>query len=65
VEVEKQLPRRKTTELSKIIGKTFSYIRRSNPDQADRWSNHFHDIDEEATVQCAAFEKAGERAYPR
>lgn len=64
VEVEKQLPRRKTTELSKYIGKLIHLSGEVIQIKQTGGPTIFTMSDEDGTVQCAAFEKAGERAYP-
>ncbi len=63
-EVEKQLPRRKTTELSKYIGKLVHLSGEVIQIKQTGGPTIFTISDEDGTVQCAAFEKAGERAYP-
>ena len=62
--VEKQLPRRKTTELSKYLGKLVHLSGEVIQIKQTGGPTIFTISDEEGTVQCAAFEKAGERAYP-
>ncbi|MDP2841952.1 MAG: OB-fold nucleic acid binding domain-containing protein, partial [Candidatus Methanoperedens sp.] len=64
VEVEKQLPRRKTTELSKYIGKLIHLSGEVIQIKQTGGPTIFTISDEDGTVQCAALEKAGERAYP-
>lgn len=64
IEVEKQLPRRKTTELSKHLGKLIHLSGEVIQIKQTGGPTIFTISDEEGTVQCAAFEKAGERAYP-
>ena len=64
VEVEKQLPRRKTTELPKYIGKLSHISGEVIQIKQTGGPTIFTISDEDGTVQCAAFEKAGERAYP-
>ncbi len=64
IEVEKQLPRRKTTELSKYLGKLVHLSGEVIQIKQTGGPTIFTISDEEGTVQCAAFEKAGERAYP-
>ncbi len=64
IEVEKQLPRRKTTELSKYIGKLVHLSGEVIQIKQTGGPTIFTISDEDGTVQCAAFEKAGERAYP-
>ena len=62
VEVEKQLPRRKTTELSKYTGKLSHISGEVIQIKQTGGPTIFTLSDEDGTVQCAAFEKAGERA---
>ncbi len=64
IEVEKQLPRRKTTELSKYLGKLVHISGEVIQIKQTGGPTIFTISDEDGTVQCAAFEKAGERAYP-
>ncbi len=64
IEVEKQLPRRKTTELSKYLGKLVHLSGEVIQIKQTGGPTIFTISDEEGTVQCATFEKAGERAYP-
>ncbi|NJD77136.1 MAG: S1 RNA-binding domain-containing protein [Candidatus Methanoperedens sp.] len=64
VEVEKQLPRRKTTELPKYLGKLVHLSGEVIQIKQTGGPTIFTISDEDGTVQCAAFEKAGERAYP-
>ncbi len=64
IEVEKQLPRRKTTELSRYIGKQIHLSGEVIQIKQTGGPTIFSISDEDGTVQCAAFEKAGERAYP-
>ncbi len=64
IEVEKQLPRRKTTELSKYVGKLVHLSGEVIQIKQTGGPTIFTISDEDGTVQCAAFEKAGERAYP-
>ncbi len=64
IEVEKQLPRRKTTELSKYLGKLVHLSGEVIQIKQTGGPTIFTISDEDGTVQCAAFEKAGERAYP-
>ncbi len=64
IEVEKQLPRRKTTELSKYLGKLIHLSGEVIQIKQTGGPTIFTISDEDGTVQCAAFEKAGERAYP-
>jgi RecJ-like exonuclease len=64
VEVEKQLPRRKTTELPKYLGKLVHLSGEVIQIKQTGGPTIFTISDEDSTVQCAAFEKAGERAYP-
>ncbi|MDD5474506.1 MAG: DHH family phosphoesterase [Candidatus Methanoperedens sp.] len=64
LEVEKQLPRRKTTELSKYTGKLVHLSGEVIQIKQTGGPTIFTISDEDGTVQCAAFEKAGERAYP-
>jgi RecJ-like exonuclease len=64
IEVEKQIPRRKTTELSKYLGKLVHISGEVIQIKQTGGPTIFTISDEEGTVQCAAFEKAGERAYP-
>ncbi len=64
IEVEKQLPRRKTTELSKYLGKLVHLSGEVIQIKQTGGPTIFTVSDEDGTVQCAAFEKAGERAYP-
>lgn len=64
IDVEKQLPRRKTTELSKYLGKLIHLSGDVIQIKQTGGPTIFTISDEEGTVQCAAFEKAGERAYP-
>ncbi len=64
VEVEKQLPRIKTTELSKYLGKLVQISGEVIQIKQTGGPTIFSISDEDGTVQCAAFEKAGERAYP-
>ena len=62
--VEKQLPRRKTIELTKYIGKLIHLSGEVIQIKQTGGPTIFSISDEDGTVQCAAFEKAGERAYP-
>ncbi len=64
IEVEKQLPRRKTTELSKYLGKLVHLSGEVIQIKQTGGPTIFTISDEDGIVQCAAFEKAGERAYP-
>ena len=64
IAVEKQLPRRKTTELSKFLGKLVHLSGEVIQIKQTGGPTIFTISDEDGTVQCAAFEKAGERAYP-
>ncbi|MCX9011980.1 MAG: DHH family phosphoesterase [Candidatus Methanoperedens sp.] len=64
IEIEKQLPRRKTTELSKYLGKLVHLSGEVIQIKQTGGPTIFTISDEDSTVQCAAFEKAGERAYP-
>ncbi len=64
LEVEKQLPRRKTTELSRYLGKLVHLSGEVIQIKQTGGPTIFTISDEDGTVQCAAFEKAGERAYP-
>ncbi|MCE8425616.1 MAG: DHH family phosphoesterase [Candidatus Methanoperedens sp.] len=64
IQIEKQLPRRKTTELSKYIGKLIHISGEVIQIKQTGGPTIFTISDEEGSVQCAAFEKAGERAYP-
>jgi RecJ-like exonuclease len=64
IQVEKQLPRRKTTELTKYIGKLVHLSGEVIQIKQTGGPTIFSISDEDGTVQCAAFEKAGERAYP-
>ncbi len=64
LEVEKQLPRRKTTELPKYLGKLIHISGEVIQIKQTGGPTIFTISDEDGTVQCAAFEKAGERAYP-
>ncbi|VVB88249.1 Polyribonucleotide nucleotidyltransferase [uncultured archaeon] len=64
IEVEKQLPRRKTTELPKYLGKLIHLSGEVIQIKQTGGPTIFTISDEDGTVQCAAFEKAGERAYP-
>lgn len=64
IEVEKQLPRRKTTELTKYLGKPVHISGEVIQIKQTGGPTIFTISDEDSTVQCAAFEKAGERAYP-
>ncbi len=64
IEVEKQLPRRKTAELSKYISKLVHLSGEVIQIKQTGGPTIFTISDEDGTVQCAAFEKAGERAYP-
>ncbi len=64
IEVEKQLPRRKTTEISKFLGKLIHISGEVIQIKQTGGPTIFTISDEDGTVQCAAFEKAGERAYP-
>lgn len=64
IQVEKQLPRRKTTELTKYLGKLIHLSGEVIQIKQTGGPTIFSISDEDGTVQCAAFEKAGERAYP-
>ena len=64
IQVEKQLPRRKTIELTKFIGKLIHLSGEVIQIKQTGGPTIFSISDEDGTVQCAAFEKAGERAYP-
>ncbi|MCX9013580.1 MAG: DHH family phosphoesterase [Candidatus Methanoperedens sp.] len=63
-EVEKQLPRTKTTELQAHTGKLILLSGEVIQIKQTGGPTIFTVSDEQGTVQCAAFEKAGERAYP-
>ncbi len=64
LEVEKQLPRRRTTELPTYLGKLVHLSGEVIQIKQTGGPTIFTISDEDGTVQCAAFEKAGERAYP-
>jgi len=64
IQVEKQLPRRKTIELTKYLGKLIHMSGEVIQIKQTGGPTIFSISDEDGTVQCAAFEKAGERAYP-
>ncbi len=64
IQVEKQLLRRKTIELTKYLGKLIHLSGEVIQIKQTGGPTIFSISDEEGTVQCAAFEKAGERAYP-
>ncbi len=64
IHVEKQIPRRKTTELTKYLGKLIHLSGEVIQIKQTGGPTIFSISDEDGTVQCAAFEKAGERAYP-
>jgi len=64
MQVEKQIPRRKTTELTKYLGKLTHISGEVIQIKQTGGPTIFSISDEDGTVQCAAFEKAGERAYP-
>lgn len=64
IQVEKQLPRRKTIELTKHLGKLINLSGEVIQIKQTGGPTIFSISDEDGTVQCAAFEKAGERAYP-
>jgi len=64
IQIEKQLPRRKTIELTKYIGKLIHLSGEVIQIKQTGGPTIFSISDEDGTVQCAAFEKAGERAYP-
>lgn len=64
IEVEKQLQRKKTTELPKYLGKLIHISGEVIQIKQTGGPTIFTISDEDGTVQCAAFEKAGERAYP-
>lgn len=64
IEVEKKLPRKKTTELSRYIGKLIHISGEVIQIKQTGGPTIFTVSDEAGTIQCAAFEKAGERAYP-
>ncbi len=64
IQVEKQLPRRKTTELPRYLGKLSHISGEVIQIKQTGGPTIFTISDEDGAVQCAAFEKAGERAYP-
>ena len=64
IEVEKQIPRSKTTELKDLLGKLAHISGEVIQIKQTGGPTIFTVSDEQGTVQCAAFEKAGERAYP-
>jgi RecJ-like exonuclease len=64
IQVEKQIPRRKTIELTKYLGKLIHLSGEVIQIKQTGGPTIFSISDEDGTVQCAAFEKAGERAYP-
>jgi RecJ-like exonuclease len=64
IQIEKQLPRRKTIELTKYLGKLIHLSGEVIQIKQTGGPTIFSISDEDGTVQCAAFEKAGERAYP-
>ncbi|MCZ7362466.1 MAG: S1 RNA-binding domain-containing protein [Candidatus Methanoperedens sp.] len=59
IAVEKQLPRRKTTELSKYLGKLIHLSGEVIQIKQTGGPTIFTISDEDGSVQCAAFEKAG------
>ncbi|MFU8766652.1 MAG: DHH family phosphoesterase, partial [Candidatus Methanoperedens sp.] len=63
-EVEKQIPRSKTTELRNLTGKLVQISGEVIQIKQTGGPTIFTVSDEEGIVQCAAFQKAGERAYP-
>lgn len=64
IEIEKHLPRKKTTELTQNLNKLVHISGEVIQIKQTGGPTIFSISDEEGTVQCAAFEKAGERAYP-
>ncbi|HIH43952.1 MAG TPA: DHH family phosphoesterase, partial [Candidatus Methanoperedenaceae archaeon] len=64
VEVEKQLPRRNTGELSGFVRQVVHLSGEVIQIKQTGGPTIFTISDEYGTAQCAAFEKAGERAYP-
>ncbi len=64
VEVEKNLPRRKSSEVGKFIGKTVCISGEVVQVKQTSGPTIFTIADEDGTVSCAAFTEAGMRAYP-
>ncbi|AKB84109.1 DHH family phosphoesterase [Methanococcoides methylutens] len=64
VEVEKSIPIRKSTELDKFIGKLIKVEGEVIQVKQTGGPTIFTISDEEGLISCAAFERAGERAYP-
>ncbi len=64
VEVEKNLPRRKSSEVAKFVGKLVSISGEIVQIKQTSGPTIFTIADEDGTVSCAAFTEAGMRAYP-
>lgn len=64
VDVEKNLPRRKSSEVSRLIGKTVCISGEVVQVKQTGGPTIFTIADEDGTVPCAAFTEAGMRAYP-
>ena len=64
VNVEKNLPRRKSSEVGKFIGKTVCISGEVVQVKQTSGPTIFTIADEDGTVSCAAFTEAGMRAYP-
>ncbi len=64
VEVEKEYPGSTSSELPKCVGKTVSISGKVILVKQTAGPTIFSILDESGTVTCAAFERAGERAYP-
>ncbi len=64
IEVEKNLPRRKSSEVNKFVGKLVSISGEVVQIKQTSGPTIFTITDEDGTVSCAAFIEAGMRAYP-
>jgi len=64
VEIEKHFPEYRSSDLLKHVGKTVSIAGKVIHVKQTAGPTIFTVLDESGTVVCAAFERAGERAYP-
>ncbi|WP_174590196.1 DHH family phosphoesterase [Methanocella conradii] len=64
IEVEKNLPRRKSSEVGKFVGKLVSISGEVVQIKQTSGPTIFTITDEDGVVSCAAFTEAGMRAYP-
>ena len=64
IDVEKNLPRRKSSEVNKFVGKLVSISGEVVQTKQTSGPTIFTITDEDGSVSCAAFVEAGMRAYP-